>query len=436
MQELTESNVSAAQAAAFSYKYASGGSIDSKINNGVKLINKWNNYNVTNQREAKTLLKDMLRNKLIYQIGNDSKNAKYGTNYPDLITEILSKKSSNLTLIFGNPNPDIIDKSILYFFDSNASKVQVHKDYSFDFNETHVSELGKSSLGYTLMDLSNTVDINSTNQTVEMISEKIAREVILNGKISGEQVRHIFNDYKSLFENLLEKTKQSGSDSKTKHIQAYIDNWTHLESMVLNSLKARVGLSVKEGATKQQVNDTSKSSEENFNQNNDMDADGEGRYRTNYLDNFSITLNHKDTLSTRLKLFLSLIPSPSKVHYITKSQLYEKFDTMYETLSSILSDIEPSYKSMMDRLNEYKPIYPWIESLQDKLHDADEHLAREFVTSFNKHYINMMFINASQSRENNMFKVGVWEDNANSIRMQTLENWAKVLLISLHISMR
>lgn len=181
-------------------------------------------------------------------------------------------------------------------------------------------------------------------QTVEMISEIIAREVILNGKISGEQVRSIFNDYKLLFEELLEKTKLANNESKTKHVQAYLDNWNHLESMVLNALKNRTGFEI--------------SQHENF-----------------------VPINIK------LKIFLTLIENGEK-HYITQSNLFCSIFYLEYALPIIFSNSRCVENEFSEYINYLKQEYNsyWFVNLANKLisNEMDKEILEEFKRVFIK----------------------------------------------------
>ena len=257
-----------------------------------------------------------------------------------------------------------------------------------------IEEVGKLQLGVSLMSLNGIVSADKQNQTIDVIAERIAREIIEKNTISAPIFRAIMDSYHNKFVNAYLQAQTKGKEKNMAHVKDYLNNWSNVEKMVINKLKSRSGLILSGGIISSQIASNSENAENNLEEANNIELDDSGRVRNNFSEDFAITLDSKDTLSTRLKLFFSSIPN-GKTHYITGEQLFEKFDVVYNTLSAMLSGNEPSFCRMIKELESYDAeSFPWIKPLVSRLTDpkTKDSLKNEFVVAMNKHYAKMSFV--------------------------------------------
>lgn len=90
--------------------------------------------------------------------------------------------------------------------------------------EKDISSVGKEMLGVTLLSMNNIVKLEQQNETVDAISEKIAREVIQEGSIAREDVERIFNEYRNLFKLAYKKFTENGVEAGANHVREYLVN--------------------------------------------------------------------------------------------------------------------------------------------------------------------------------------------------------------------
>lgn len=405
------------------------GDAEYRIKWGARKIEKWINTIPRKESAVKSLLSDLEANKLIYK-------SKYGnqywykTNHDAIVSSILYNKTRFLDAGRGNLDLDseFGEKPYLYFKAKN--RFNRLSELNFQENPLELDKVGDLQLGITLLSKKGIVRPLQYNQTVDTISEKIASKVIQDGEISKTDVYDILNGYKNAFIDKYEEFKSKNSQKGIDHMEDYLDNWENIESMVLGKLKSRGGITFKDGVKSRDLTSDNQNNEDNFRDNNKISADNGERVMSSYGDDFSITLDSKDTLSLRLKLFLSSVESGDK-HYLTKENLHESFDTVYNTLSAMLEGEQPSFENMILKLQDYSNSHKWVDSLIQKLTDSslDPTIQKEFVTAMNKHFIDMEFIKWSKAFDGS-YKINVWNDNANSINQTIKDDWKNSLLNS------
>lgn len=289
-------------------------------------------------------------------------------------------------------------------------------------DEEAYKDFGTTQEGITLI-TSNVkiIKVPMQRQVINMISEKIARALIGSEEatLSSEKIKSILSENKNWFERQLQLAKQANKTKVVEHLQEYLDNWSNLERLVKNTLAKRSGFKVSEV------------------QNSEIDSlaefgeDNSEHERNYFSDTYSLELDSKDTVSAKMKLFLSFIPN-GKTNYLTQESQFEPFDIVYNSLSAMLAGTKPSYTAMINKLTEINQdgkVFPWLTNLLAKLENAPDQIKREFVTAMNKHYVSMKFAMWRKVNKDN-YAMEVWDANANSIQQTITNAWYNNLINS------
>ena len=338
------------------------GTNESNVNKAISQINEWVKRPINSKSDANKLLSELKKAGLLKS--NSLLDSKLISNYGMVAEFILKDKSPFIQVLDARVSDRTATPRFSVRINSEYKTPAVNEALSAEVQKD-INLIGTEMLGVTLMSMNNIVKLEQQNETVDTIAEKIAREVIENGSITQEKIQSIFNGYYNAFLKTAKGFKGNGVEAGFNHVNEYLKNWTNLESLVINKLKSRSGLNIKGGITNTELQSVNGNAENNFNNNAELDGDEGGRERTNFSDDFSVTLDSKDTISTRLKLFLASIKSGQK-HYLTKEDLHVAFDEAYNTLSAILSDTEPIWDGdqfgqkfgMKQKLLEYSVIHP------------------------------------------------------------------------------
>lgn len=289
-------------------------------------------------------------------------------------------------------------------------------------DEEAYKDFGTTQEGITLI-TSNVkiIKVPMQRQVINMISEKIARALIGSDEatLSPEKIKSILSANKNWFERQLQLAKQANKTKVVEHLQEYLDHWSNLERLVKNTLAKRSGFKVSEV------------------QNSEIDSlaefgeDNSEHERNYFSDTYSLELDNKDTVSAKMKLFLSFIPN-GKTNYLTQESQFEPFDIVYNSLSAMLAGTKPSYTAMINKLTEINQdgkVFPWLTNLLAKLENAPDQIKREFVTAMNKHYVSMKFAMWRKVNKDN-YAMEVWDANANSIQQTITNSWYNNLINS------
>lgn len=345
-----------------------GGDIDANIDSITKYILKKRKEQPRSEKEAQALLVELSRNGFLQHNGKTGNDSFYKTNNIDeLAYFMLENKKNFLYIRYGVIDPDVEYQAKPYLYLSTKktkSFIEELKNYQDPHPETKVDmdlefdTLGSNLLGKTLVTLSDKINMIQQGQVVNTIAERIAREVLSmyhrGDKLNAEAVELIFNSYKKLLNDNIVRSKElqakaieEGNEKHIEHfkvhiphVQEYIDNFENLKGVVLTTLKKRSGLKITGGLVASDLKEKVDENQSNIEDNSGTQLEDGARERNQWSDDFSITLDSKSTLSTRLKLFLSFIKSDRK-HYLFNEMTYEKFDQVYNTMSQILAGEEP-----------------------------------------------------------------------------------------------
>ena len=442
-QDILGDNAAAVNAVAWANKNFDGATVDARVNNALKFISKMKNAYPKGERSADNYIKELHSKKLVEKITTIGGGAHYKvSDHTRLVWYLVSDKSSSIFAGYNNISDNSEAPKYNYIHAKKKYKINANHAVNFDegFKES-VKSVGEGMLGYALMSIDGIVSNERVNQSVSVIAERVAREVISGKDMSKADVDNIINSMYVHFKKIRAAYEAKGSAGGVAHMDSYLNNWGNFKSMVYNYLQKRSGLSFKEGVANTKAKESAIIDENEIVENNpDIDLDGGDKSQGNFSDNFSITLDSKVGLSGKLKLFLSTIKDGNK-HYLTGEQLFKNFDEAYNTLSSMLANTEPDIHLMINQLKDYvdgSNETVWIQNLIDKLNEAkaldangiptNMSLVKQFVTAMNKHYIDMSFVQWVNSYAGT--EMSTMGDNANSRERVVRANWVQEIELS------
>lgn len=144
-----------------------------------------------------------------------------------------------------------------------------------------------------------------------------------------------------------------------------------------------------------------------------------------YQKDFSASSNeviHKDKISKKLKRLFATIPTGKKGFLGLPK--HENYDVMYNTISAlIVSELptNPDFKSMMDKLREYKESFPWLNSFINEIEKSEDDVKNAFTYNMYKYAAKAKFV--IFTKHNDGINSEVWNSNANNIRRKIKESW-------------
>lgn len=433
-QDMLGNNAAAVNAVAWADLNFDGKSVDVKVNKAISFINKLKDSTAIGKPQANSVIKSLLNKKLIYKITTRA-GVHYGTNFPEIVGMVINNKSNTIYSAYGNISDDAYGKKYNYLYVKEKPKAsRSSESFMADFDAStkkQLSDVGSGMLGFALMSTDGVVSTFKVNQTVDTIVEKIARRVIAGENLTKDDIQDEIDGYYDKFLEYAKQFQEAGKDAWVEHLTSYLKNWDNLEQMVFNALKRRSGLSFKNGVESKKLDDVIIQDEESIKENNeDINLDGGDKSQGNYSDNYSLTLDSKAGLSGKLKLFLSTLENKD-THYLTGEPLFEKFDTVYNSLNAFLAGTEPDIYSMIERLKEFSE-YEWVNNLIAKLQEAkainhktnlpnNMSLVKQFVTAMNKHYIDMAYVQWVNKATG--YEMKTMADNANSRMRVVLADW-------------
>jgi hypothetical protein len=155
--------------------------------------------------------------------------------------------------------------------------------------------------------------------------------------------------------------------------------------------------------------------------------DGEGiKDRTDFSDTYSITVNHKNTASGRLKALLASVRNVDAngdtiVNFFGIEEVVP-FDYVYNNVQAVLAGSNPDYAMMVDRLMEASRTKPFLAEVVNTLENADQHIKNEFVKNMTKHGIQMKFMMWKQNKDGS-YKYELHDSNSSSMQQLILTEW-------------
>ena len=255
---------------------------------------------------------------------------------------------------------------------------------------------------------------NQQQEIVNDIAYLLQRKVLeANGKtING---RDVHTEYKAYLESLLAIT----TGKRKEVIQAVIDNYKSIENISYKYFSKLQGVQVKENVD----NLFSKNEEDtkvNVDEETDISNETESNLEKTTFEDSSLTQNYKNTISSRLKKFLSFIKTGEK-NFVYSPQ-FVPFDEVYNTLKQVLSGERPDFDGMIKELEKNVISKPWLQDVVTQLNAAPGETKNDFVSAMTSHTVNMTFL-MWQKDANDNYKLTPYSSNSVSISNMVIDNW-------------
>ena len=163
--------------------------------------------------------------------------------------------------------------------------------------------------------------------------------------------------------------------------------------------------------------------------------------RTDFSDNYSISVNHKNTASEKLKMFFASIVN-QKADGSQETNMFGlpeiiPFDVVYNNVQAALSGSRPDYLSMITKLESLSQAKPFFKSVVKALNEAPLDIRNQFVENMTKHAIEMEFLMWSEettydpqtrrSVKTGGYKFEIYGANSSSIERVIISDWKSSL---------
>jgi exodeoxyribonuclease-5 len=143
--------------------------------------------------------------------------------------------------------------------------------------------------------------------------------------------------------------------------------------------------------------------------------------KVNYDDGATFLIDSKESMSSRLKQFLSFITSPTKSYL--QLDTYMPFDEVVNYLSGQLAGMEASYADISARLGEIAKVKPWVKEVKNELDNASDQIKNEFVQWATKHYANFKIAEIFGSIKTGGISIKVMDSDQNAIIKTIQSKW-------------
>lgn len=280
-------------------------------------------------------------------------------------------------------------------------KKQHEADYLLDTGRTRqkqLNELAASTKDLLIPGLSPM----QQSQYVAVVAEEISRKAFTQGKVSSKEVNAVFDYWKNWFTANFNEANKRGNIKVANALAPYVNHWSTFKNLVDQYIDKRAGI--------KRTKDKLEEMEEN-----------EGTFeKRNYTDSSSFEIDGKDTVSGKMKRFLSFIPVGTTYLNIPSHRTYMPFDDAYNELSSILAGQPADYDTMIHRLKEVNE--DWTNTVVDMLERADGQIKNEFVVAMSKHPVNMIQVLWRKVKKG-VIEAFSFESNRNSKANVLIDNW-------------
>lgn len=108
--------------------------------------------------------------------------------------------------------------------------------------------------------------------------------------------------------------------------------------------------------------------------------------RMDYIDDRTLYMDPKESMSGRLRQFFTFIPSGQVSFLGNRFPEFKDFDEVINFLHTELVGIEPDFNKMIAHLDSIRNKQPWIGFVITKLNSASDRIRNEFVVSMRKQY--------------------------------------------------
>jgi ribonuclease HI len=244
---------------------------------------------------------------------------------------------------------------------------------------------------------------------VDFMADAVVKNVI-EGKQKKYSEEELFGKLKDYFRAKLSEVRDTDA-AQAVEIKKILKNFDQLTGLAKQKINALNIITVEESET--ELDDTA------------------SMEKRSYEDNATFKIDGKVTMSGRLRRFFHFIEdayitpnntiAPKKAY---TADMVERvpFDTVYNTLISLLSGQRADYDQMVKHLKKFRKAYPWLQNVINRLDNASDEVKTEFVVAMSKHYVSMKFIMWSQNKDGS-YDLSVYDANANAIARQIEDGW-------------
>lgn len=313
-------------------------------------------------------------------------DAKYDADLASLETTPAIKKPSVLKGITIRRVEDVDDE---------------YDEYALPFSEKNKSGLRKS-VEHLFID--EKVPFALQHSTVKAISTSLFVRMIDKGRLSGKEADSFFAEWKEALKYL----QQEAPENKKALYNPFIDNYSKVRNLVVERIRKYAGVKVTDSFNIDELDfgtDTSVTEKKSF-------EDGS----TTFL------LDTKDTMSSRLKLFMAGISADIKPNRLGLEQFME-FDDVSNELMSILVGKKPDYNSYIEILSdsELQASKPWIKNFVDKIQAASGQVQTEFTVAMTKHHVKMNMV--LWKVDNGEYTLSPSDSNSGAVKDLIISDW-------------
>jgi hypothetical protein len=257
--------------------------------------------------------------------------------------------------------------------------------------------------------------LNTTTQSslISFLSADIINAALSAKEVGGKRsvkAKEILDKHEESFKILSEFFKKKGLVNRAKHVDAILSQFDKVRRLVNQNM--------------------SKFTTGNLSEEVEYDDNQQavGLERT-YADDWTFTVDSKNTASADLKQFFSVITAQDENGVIKNPLGFNEiipFDVVYNTLHELLANKPADYETMIDILELNYNRFPWIKSVVEKLEAAPERIQNEFVSDMSKHHIDMQFVMWSKDPNGN-YLLQTWSANKSSIENRLRAIWSSNL---------
>lgn len=248
---------------------------------------------------------------------------------------------------------------------------------------------------------------------------------------------NILNEGKQSVSSILTAQKERFNDIKNKsskpeliaELDKVLSSWDVISNLVKLKLASMAGIGVSI-TTDDNTDDT----------NDDLGSGSEGQEEVTenrqFDSDWSIRVNLKNTMSARLKRFMSTIVetkedgTPKKGYLNTVNPI--SFDTVYDKVIPLLSGVPSNLNAVINVLNNNLEVYPWLSNLVEKLKNAPDTIQNEFMVNANNHYVAMQYLGYSKDEDG--YTMVPTNTNSNDVAKTIARRWINSLVGSELIS--
>lgn len=157
----------------------------------------------------------------------------------------------------------------------------------------------------------------------------------------------------------------------------------------------------------------------------DLESNNE---KTSFDDGATFQIDSKEGMSSRLKQFLSFIPSTKKSYLGLEA--YMPYDEVVNYLSGQLAGLDASYEDVGAKLEELGTNLPWIATVKLQLDNAPEQVRNEFVQWATKHYTGFKIAMLIPGPKGKDYTVKIIDSDQNSVIKLIQAKWLNELKTS------